>query len=138
MPSERARARRIVGIMENRSSQHHRERLTEAIKEEIATILAGELRDPRIGLVTVTQILTAPGGKAVRVYVSVQGGDKEAGDSVEGLRKASGYIRHELAERLALRKAPEITFHLDRSELFTARIDELLHRVQKQEKKKKK
>ncbi len=124
--------------MENRSSQHHRERLTEAIKEEIATILAGELRDPRIGLVTVTQIMMAPGGKAVRVYISVQGTEKEAEDSLEGLRKAAGYIRHQLAEDLALRKAPEITFHLDRSEHFNSRIDELLHRVQKQERKKKK
>ncbi len=124
--------------MENRSAQHHRERLTEAIKEEITTILAGELRDPRIGLVTVTQILMAPGGKAARVYVSVQGSDKEVEDCLAGLRAASGYIRHELAEALGLRKAPELTFHLDLSEQHTSRIDELLHRVEKQERKKKK
>ena len=124
--------------MENRSSQHHRERLTEALKEEIATILAGELRDPRIGLVTVTQILMAPGGKAVRVYVSVEGTEEEAKQTIEGLRKASGFIRHQVAEDLALRKAPELTFHLDRSEQITSRIDELLHRVEKQEKKQEK
>lgn len=124
--------------MENRSSQHHRERLVEAIKEEISTILAGELRDPRIGLVTVTQILMAPGGKAARVYVSVEGGEKEANDSLEGMRGASGFIRHQLAEALGLRKAPEITFHLDRSEQFTTRIDEILHRVEKQDRKKRK
>jgi ribosome-binding factor A len=121
--------------MENRSSQHHRERLTEAIKLEIATILAGELRDPRIGLVTVTQILMAPAGKAARVYVSVQGTEKEAEDSLEGLRAAVGFIRHQLADALDLRKAPEITFHLDRSEEFESRVDELLHRVQKQRRK---
>ena len=49
--------------MENRAQQHHRERLTEALKEEIATIVEGELGDPRIGLVTVTDVRLMPDGK---------------------------------------------------------------------------
>jgi ribosome-binding factor A len=121
--------------MENRSSQHHRERLTEAIKDEITTILTGELGDPRIGLVNVTQIVMAPAGKAARVYVSVQGTEEEAKASIEGLRDAVGYVRHKLAETLKLRRAPELTFHLDNSDQYSSRIDELLHRVDKQERK---
>jgi ribosome-binding factor A len=121
--------------MENRSSQHHRERLTEAIKDEITTILTGELGDPRIGLVNVTQIVMAPAGKAARVYVSVQGTEEEAKQSIEGLRDAVGYVRHKLAETLKLRRAPELTFHLDNSDQYSSRIDELLHRVDKQERK---
>ena len=124
--------------MENRNSKIHRERLTEAIKTEIATILAGELRDPRIGLVTVTQILMAPNGRAARVMISVQGTEKDAQQSLEGLRAAVGYVRHELQESLDLRKAPEITFHLDNSDEYSSRVEELLHRVEKQERKRKK
>ena len=121
--------------MENRSAQHHRERLTEAIKDEITTILTGELGDPRIGLVNVTQIVMAPAGKAARVYVSVQGTEEEAKASLEGLRDAVGFVRHKLAETLGLRRAPELTFHLDNSDQYSSRIDELLHRVDKQERK---
>jgi len=121
--------------MENRGSQYHRERLSIAFREEISSILAGELRDPRIGLVTVTDVVMAPGNKAMRVYVAVQGTDKEAEESLEGLRTAVGYIRHELAANLDLRKAPEITFHLDRSEQYNARIDQLLNRMEKRKKK---
>jgi ribosome-binding factor A len=123
--------------MENRSSQHHRQRLVEAIKDEITTILAGELGDPRIGLVTVSQIVMAPAGKAARVYITVQGDDDDAKKSIEGLRDAVGFVRHKLAESLGLRRAPEITFHLDNSDQYTSRVDELLHRVDKQERKKK-
>lgn len=123
--------------MENRASQHHRERLVDAIKDEITTILTGELADPRIGLVAVSQIVMAPAGKAARVYVTVQGTEAEAKESVQALRDAAGYIRHQLAETLKLRRAPEITFHLDNSEHHSARIDELLHRVDNQERKNK-
>jgi ribosome-binding factor A len=121
--------------VENRSAQHHRERLTEAIKDEITTILTGELGDPRIGLVNVTQIVMAPAGKAARVYVSVQGTEEEAKASLDGLRDAVGFVRHKLAETLGLRRAPELTFHLDNSDQYSSRIDELLHRVDKQERK---
>jgi ribosome-binding factor A len=121
--------------VENRSAQHHRERLTEAIKDEITTILTGELGDPRIGLVNVTQIVMAPAGKAARVYVSVQGTEEEAKASLDGLRDAVGFVRHKLAETLGLRRAPELTFHLDNSDQYSSRIDELLHRADKQERK---
>lgn len=120
--------------MENRGHQHHRERLVEAIKEELVSILAGELRDPRVGLVTVTEVVMQPGAKAIRVYVSVEGTDEEAKQCIEGLRGAVGYVRHQLAEGLDLRKAPDISFHLDRSEQYTARVDELLSRVKKRNK----
>ena len=121
--------------MENRGSQHHRERLILAFRDELGTILAGELGDPRIGLVTVSEIVMAPGGKAMRVYVQIVGTEKEIEECLLGLNAAKGYIRHELAENLSLRQAPEISFHIDRSEEFTGRIDELLHRVNKKKKK---
>lgn len=105
------------------------------MKDEITTIVTGELGDPRIGLVNVTQIVMAPAGKAARVYVSVQGTDEEAKESLAGLRDAVGFVRHKLAETLGLRRAPELTFHLDNSDQYSSRIDELLHRADKNERK---
>jgi ribosome-binding factor A len=120
--------------LEPRGQQHRRERLNEALREELITILAGELGDPRIGLVTVSEVVLAPGGKSMRVYVNVEGSEEEARQTMQGLAAAVGFIRHELAENLDLRHAPEISFHLDRSEQYGSRIDELLHRVQKRKK----
>ncbi len=113
------------------NAKHHRERMGEAIREEIGTIIEGELSDPRIGLASVSEVQLAPDGKSARVFVAVEGDDEEAARSLEGLHAATGYIRRELAERLHLRQAPEIHFTLDRSDAYGARIDELLDRVKK-------
>lgn len=121
--------------MESRGQQYHRERLIEALREELSTILGGELADPRIGLVTVTDLVFNEGGKSVRVFVAVSGDDHEAKETIEGLRDASGYIKHQLAENLGLRHAPDILWTLDRSEQVTGRIDELLHRIEKRSRK---
>ena len=122
--------------MEQRAQKHHRERLGEAIREEIGAILEGELGDPRIGLVTVSEVLLAPNGKSAHVLVSVAGEEKEAVDSLQGLTAATGYIRHEIATRLGLRVAPELFFRLDQSERYGGRVDELLRRVNKRKKHK--
>lgn len=121
--------------MENRSAQHHKDRQTEAIKEEIIIIVTGELSDPRIGLVTVHEVVMAPGGKSARVYVAVSGDESEQKQCVAALNDAVGYIRHELADALSLRVAPELHFVLDHSNERGARIDELLQRVEKRSQK---
>jgi ribosome-binding factor A len=117
--------------MENRAQQHHRERLSEALKEEIATIVEGELGDPRIGLVTVSDVHLSPDGKSANVLVSVTGTDEEAKQSLKGLEAAVGYIKHEIVDRLRLRHSPELFFRLDRSEQIESRIEELLKRSKK-------
>src|SRR5579863_4481721 len=116
--------------MENRGQKHHRERLQETLREELGAIVAGELGDPRIGLVSVTEVHLGS-DKTARVFVSAAGSDDEAEQSLEGLNAARGYIRHELTRRLGVRQAPEILFVLDRSEKYGGRIDELLHRIDK-------
>lgn len=120
--------------MENRGQQHHRERLEEALREEIGALVEGELGDPRIGLVSVSEVQLAAGGKTARVFVAAAGSDEDAQRSIEGLNAARGYIRHELTSRLALRQAPEVVFVLDRSEQYGGRIEELLHRIEKRKK----
>jgi len=117
--------------MEKRGAKYHRGRLGEALREEIETIVEGELGDPRIGLVNVSSVELADDSRSARVFVVVEGNDDEAELSLEGLSAAVGYIRREVAERLHLRRAPELIFVLDRSEKYQARVDELLKRTKK-------
>lgn len=117
--------------MERRGQKYHRERLGEALREEIEIILEGELSDPRIGLVNVSEVHLAPDAKSARVMVVVEGDDAEARETMEGLKAATGYVRRELTERLHLRRPPELLFILDRSQQYVARIDELLQRANK-------
>ena len=121
--------------MENRQFEHHRGRLAEALREEISAIVEGELGDPRIGLATVTEVLMAPDGKSAHVMVAVVGDDKEQAQSLKGLTAAAGFIRHEVADRLRLRHAPELYFRLDKGEQYESRIEELLKRVGKRRRK---
>jgi ribosome-binding factor A len=95
---------------EQRGRQYHRERVGEALKDEIGVILEGELADPRIALCNVTELLLAPDGKSARVFL------------------------HVLLERLGKRHIPELFFLLDRSQEYGARIDELLGRIKKRKK----
>jgi len=117
--------------VEKRGQKYHRERRGEALRMEIETLVEGELADPRIGLVSVSSVEMAADSRSARVLVTVSGDDEEAEQSLEGLIAATGYIRHELVERLHLRRAPELFFQLDRSQKIEARIEELLGRAKK-------
>src|SRR4029077_985167 len=121
-------------MVEKRGLKYHRGRLGEALREEIETLVEGELADPRIGLVGVTAVHVADDGRAAQVLVDVDGDDQEAERSLEGLLAAKEYIRHELVERLRLRRAPELYFRLDRAEVEKARVEELLARAKKRSK----
>jgi ribosome-binding factor A len=111
---------------------HRHERVAEEIRHEIGVMVAGELKDPRIeGLVTITEVRVTPDLKNARVYVSVMGSEAEQRTTIQGLTAAVGYVRHELAERLQMRRAPDIHFVLDHSEEYAQRIDELLRQVKK-------
>lgn len=115
--------------MERRGQKYHRERLAEALREEIETIVEGELGDPRIGLVSVSSVMLAEDSRSARVLVTIEGDEQEADRSLQGLIAAVGFIRRQVAERLHLRRPPELFFQLDRSQQYEARIDELLSRT---------
>jgi len=117
--------------LEKRGQKYRRERLGEALREEIETILEGELGDPRIGLVNVSSVELADDGRSARVLVTVEGDDDEADRTLQGLASAVGFVRREVASRLHLRRPPELFFQLDRSHKFQARIDQLLKRAKK-------
>ncbi|MGH9581249.1 MAG: 30S ribosome-binding factor RbfA [Terriglobales bacterium] len=122
-------------MLEARAREHHRKRMTEALLHEIGALLEGELSDPRIGLATVSEVQLSPDGKSARVFVSVDGDEHEAEETMAGLAAARGYMRREIAIRLRLARAPELMFHLDQTEKYGARIDELLSRTQRKKKK---
>ena len=111
---------------------HRHERIAEEIHYELSAMLAGELKDPRIaGLVTVTEVRVAHGLKQARVFVSVLGSEAEQKSTLKGLEAAAGFIRHELAERLRLRRSPEMLLVLDHSEEYGQRIESLLRSAKK-------
>ncbi|MFY9674767.1 MAG: 30S ribosome-binding factor RbfA [Terriglobales bacterium] len=121
--------------MERRGQKYHRERLAEALREELDTILEGELGDPRIGLASVTAMHLSDDSRSAHVMVSVDGDDAEAERTLEGLNAAKNFVRHELVERLHLRRAPELFFQVDRSHQMESRVEELLTRAKKRSKK---
>lgn len=104
------------------------EKVGDQLREEISDILIKELRDPRIGLVTITKVAVSADLRSARVYYSVFGGEKEREESYQGLCSATGYIKQLLGKRIRLRYMPEITFKFDDSLEYGAHIEELLRR----------
>lgn len=106
------------------------DRVAEAIREAVATFLAESVKDPRItGLVTVTGAQVTRDLRHAKVFVSVLGSATERAATFEGLMSLAAYLRPHLGRELRLRVAPEITFHLDESIAYAARIESLLGTV---------
>jgi ribosome-binding factor A len=120
---------------EQRARTHHRNRIANTFSEEIGAMLEGELSDPRIAPSYVTDVVLAPGGKSARIYVAVHGNEQEEESTLAGLMTARAYIRSQLRERMGVRHVPDLTFAIDRSEKMTGRMEELLGRMRKREKK---
>jgi len=120
---------------EQRARTYHRNRVASTFSEEIGAMLEGELSDPRIAPSYVTDVVLAPGGKSARIFVAVHGTEQEEESTLEALTIARGYIRSQLRDRMGVRHVPELSFAIDRSEKLTGRMDELLGRMRKREKK---
>ena len=101
-------------------------RVNEAVREVLSARLAGGLKDPRIGFVTVTAVETSPDLRHARVYVSVLGGDEEREDSLAGLASAHGILQSAVAEELRMKRTPTLEFVYDDSIDRGMRITELL------------
>ncbi|MDH3495777.1 MAG: 30S ribosome-binding factor RbfA [Gemmatimonadota bacterium] len=112
-----------------RASRHRPERLAALIHETLAEGLAREVKDPRVGFVTVTGVQVTPDGAHAVVRVSVLGEEADKQRAVEGLDSARGFLRSLLAKRLALRIAPELRFQLDRSLEHARKIDQILDQL---------
>lgn len=124
---------------EHRGRKHHQDRVAETLRDEIGAMLEGELSDPRIAFCHVSEVVLNAGGRSARVYVAVHDSvpniDQAESDTMAGLEAAKGYIRAELKERMGVRHVPDLSFLADRSGRFQARIDELMARSRKRQRK---
>lgn len=106
------------------------EKVAEEIKREASGIIRDELRDPRLGFVTLTRVEVAPDLRFARIYFSVYGDAKQWEDTEAGLKSAAGFIRRLLGERLNLRYVPEVAFKSDHSSEYSITIEERLKEIQ--------
>ncbi len=98
--------------------------------QEVASILLhGELKDPRVGFVTITHVKMTPDLRDAKIYFSQIGTEKEKKESCEGLNSASGYIRRVLAKQLRLRSIPKVTFFYDETLEYSDHIGQVLHGI---------
>jgi ribosome-binding factor A len=102
------------------------ERVAEEIREEVARIIGRELKDPRIGFVTVTRVTLTPDLRTAHVNVGVLGDAAQHEKTLDGLRQAAGFVRREVGRRIRMRHTPELVFHYDEGLDATDRVARLL------------
>src|SRR3954471_8686021 len=101
-------------------------RVNEAVREVVSVHIAGELKDPRIGFVTITGVETSPDLRSARVFVSVLGSAKKQARSMEGLAAAHGVLQAHLAKELRMKRTPQLAFEYDRSVEEGVRMSKLI------------
>jgi len=109
------------------------ERLGHQIRVELAELISRQVKDPRIGFATVTRVELTADLHHARVFVSVLGNPEEQKNNIEGLSSAAGFLRHEIGHRLALRRAPELSFILDHGVEAGEKIEILLQQLHEEE-----
>ncbi len=109
------------------------DRVNQLIREEISHLVQRELKDPRLGFVTVTEVAVSKDLRTGKVYVSVLGDEAQWKASLAALQSARGFIRNWLAPRLRIRAVPDLTFVPDRSMAHAAHIQTVLERLRGEE-----
>lgn len=104
-------------------------RIDEEYRKELSQIIGYELKNPNVtGMISVTKVKVTPDLKYAKVYVSILN-SKNIDETLEGLKKSSGFIRSELAKRINLRNTPELVFEIDDSMEYGAKIDSILKEI---------
>ncbi len=112
---------------------HRVERIQEQVREEVSQMLATEVRDPGVGLVTVTRIKVTGDLSLARIYWTIIGDAAERKKTAKALERATGFVRHLLAERLGLRRVPEVKFIFDESVAAQDRIEQIIQEIHAEE-----
>ncbi len=115
-----------------KGSSRRPEQVAETLRQVITDALAREVRDPRVGFVTVTAVLVTNDLSHARVMVSVPGEEGDKSRALEGLQSAAGFLRSRTARALTTRTVPELHFELDRGLEHAARISELLNDIRRE------
>src|SRR5262245_53920954 len=108
---------------------HRVERIQEQVREEVSQMLQTEVRDPGVGLVTVTRAKVTADLSLARVYWTIMGDAAERKKTAKALERVSGFVRHLLAERLTLRRSPEVKFIFDESVAAQDRIEQIIQEI---------
>jgi ribosome-binding factor A len=108
---------------------HRAQRVSEAVKEELAELIGFEMDDPRLGSVNVTNAQVSPDMRTAHIKVAIGDGDEKK--TLAALDHAKGYLKHELASRLNLRRVPDLHFAADTHPDAESRIDFLLRRAKR-------
>src|SRR3989440_11547121 len=111
----------------DRMSRGRMRRVDEAVRAVLSDAIATDLKDPRVGFVTVTGVKTSPDLRHARVFVSVLGSDAEREATLDGLRSAHGFLQARVATELTLKHTPALVFESDKSVDRGMRITELLN-----------
>ncbi|THF81223.1 30S ribosome-binding factor RbfA [Cohnella fermenti] len=107
-------------------------RVGEQIKKEISSLIQTELKDPRIGFITVTGVDVTSDLSLARVYLSILGNEEQKEATLHALAKAKGFLRSELGRRMRLRHTPEIEFRFDSSIEYGSHIESLLQEINRE------
>ncbi|MCC7031675.1 MAG: 30S ribosome-binding factor RbfA [Acidobacteria bacterium] len=109
---------------------HRVERIAEQIREELSQMLATEVRDPGVGLVTITRVKVTADLSLARVYWTAMAEGKERTDTARALGRVAPFLRHLLSQRITLRRVPDIVFHYDESVAAQDRIERIIQQLQ--------
>lgn len=115
--------------MPQKKATNRMDRVNETLRKEISLIIDQDLKNPNItGIISVTKVKTAVDLSSARVYISLLN-CKSKKNTLQGIKKASGYIRSELAKRVNLRYTPELIFEIDESMEYGSRIENILKEI---------
>lgn len=114
-------------------SGRRRQQVADLIRDEVSEILTYEMKDPRLGMVSITQVDMSPDLRYATIYASVYADEAEQQETLRALSGASGFIRRLLAPRLRIRHIPAISFRLDSSMEHAEQITRTLNEIREQE-----
>jgi ribosome-binding factor A len=110
-------------------SSNRPDRVAQAIRDELARLLARDVHDPGIGFITLTKVSVTPDLQLARVYYTSLGDEKGLRETDKALRRALPFLRRQIAQRVRLRRVPEIEFFYDKSVAQHDRVEQILQEL---------
>ena len=108
-------------------------RIQELLREHLGTLIDREVKDPRVGLVTITRVQVSPDIATADVFISIYGSEEERNSTLDGLESAKGHLRSRLGRTLQTKNTPELKFHMDNSAEYSIKISKILRQVGEKE-----
>ncbi len=109
------------------------QRIGDQLRGEISTMLQRDIKDPRIGFVTIMDVEVAPDLSHANVFFTVFGSDQEKSDSLQGLQSTASYMRRELGRKLHLKRIPQLHFRYDKTTVDGAHMEDIFIKIKKED-----